>query len=124
MHQIERLASIVVWRGFGFSWLAIAMAMAGLLFDLSLACRIGALLALVVALLFEFRAATYHRIRRITECEVWIMLDEAARPPKEIARRIIVPAMRSELHEKALYSAVMGGLLFALSLALRLMLPG
>ncbi|HSF94506.1 MAG TPA: hypothetical protein VLA52_05720 [Thermohalobaculum sp.] len=124
MTQIERLASLVVWRGFGFSWLAIAMAMSGLVFDLSLACRIGSLMALVVALIFEMKAATYHRIKRISECEVWIMLADDARPPIEIARRIIVPAMRDQLREKALYSAVMGGGLFVISLMLRIFLPG
>jgi hypothetical protein len=123
MTRIRRLASIVVWRGFGFSWLAIAAAMSGLVFDLSLACRVGAILAIAVALAFEFRAGTYHRIKRITETEVWILLGDEGRPPKELAREMIVPAMRDELHEKALYSAVMGGALFAISLVLRLLMP-
>ncbi len=122
MHQINRLASIVVWRGFGFSWLAIAAAMSGLVFDLSLACRVGALLALVLALAMQLRADTYHRIRRIDECEVWILLGPNGRPSKELARQLIVPAMRSELREKALYSAVMGSGLFLISFTLRMLL--
>ena len=121
--EIERLASLVVWRGFGFCWLAIAMTMAGLLFDLSLACRIGALLSVVLAAALQLRAETYHRIRRITETEVWILLDEGLRPSKEVARGLIVAAMRVELREKALYAAVMGGGLFAISFVLRLLLP-
>lgn len=122
MPEIERLASIVVWRGFGFCWLAIFMAMSGLLFDLALACRIGALLAVALALALQARAETYHRIRRITETEVWILLDERRRPSKALARRLIVPAMRLELREKALYAAVMGAGMFAVSLVLRLVL--
>jgi hypothetical protein len=122
MHKINRLAAIVVWRGFGFSWLAICAAMSGLIFDLALACRIGALLALVVALAMELSAETYHRIKRIDECEVWIMLGEDGRPSKELARQLIIPAMRDELREKALYSAVMGGGLFAISVVLRVLL--
>jgi hypothetical protein len=122
MHNIDRLASIVVWRGFGFSWLAIAAAMSGMIFDLSLACRVGSILALVLALVMQFKAETYHRIRYINESEVWILLGEGARPSKEIARQLIVPAMRDELREKALYSAVMGGGLFLISLALRLLM--
>ena len=120
MQKIDRLASMVVWRGFGFAWLAIATAMSGLIFDLALAFRVGALLALVLALAMQFKAETYHRIKRITETEVWILLGEEGRPPKALARRLIVPAMRSELREKALYSAVMGVGMFLISFALRL----
>jgi hypothetical protein len=112
----------VVWRGFGFCWLAIAAAMSGLIFDLPLACRVGAVLALILALALQFRAETYHRIKYIKESEVWIMLGEDDRPSKEMARQLIVPAMRGELREKALYSAVMGGGLFLISLVLRLLM--
>lgn len=122
MPEIERLAAVVVWRAFGFCWLAITMAMSGLLFDLSLACRIGALLAIALALVLQVRAETYHRIRRIDETEVWILLDERRRPPKPVARRLIVPAMRLELRQKALYAAVLAAGLFAVSLLLRLVL--
>lgn len=122
MPEIERLASLVVWRGFGFCWLAIFMAMSGLLFDLALACRIGALLSVGLALVLQVRAETYHRIRRISETEVWILLDKRLRPSQEVARRLIVPAMRLELREKALYAAVMGAGLFVVSFALRLLL--
>lgn len=121
--EIERLASLVVWRAFGFCWLAVGTAMSGLLFDLSLACRMGALLALVIAFAFQVRAVTYHRIRRVNETEVWILLDESLRPPKETARGPIVRAMRLELTEKALYAGVIGAGLFAVSLVLRLLLP-
>jgi len=122
MQRINRLAAIVVWRGFGFSWLAICTAMSGLIFDLALACRVGALLAFVLALVMQFKAETYHRIRRIDESEVWVMLGEEGRPPKDMARQLIVPAMRDELREKALYSAVMGGSLFLISFVLRIFL--
>jgi len=121
MSEINRLASIVVWRGFGFAWLAIAVAMSGLVFDLALSCRIGAGLGMVLALALQVRAETYHRIRRITECEVWILLADERRPTPDLARRMIVPAMRDDLREKALYSAVMGVALFAISFLLRLL---
>jgi hypothetical protein len=122
MERINRLASMVVWRGFGFAWLAICTAMSGLIFDLALACRVGALLALALALALQLRAETYHRIKRISESEVWILLAEEERPPKAMARQLIVPAMRDELREKALYSAVMGGGLFLISFVLRMLL--
>jgi len=122
MDRINQLASIVVWRGFGFCWLAIATAMSGLLFDLALACRVGAVLGFMVALAMQFRAETYHRIKRINDTEVWILLGEDGRPSKEMARQLIVPAMRDELREKALYSAVMGGGLFVISVIVRVFL--
>jgi len=124
MAQIRKLASVVVWRGFGFCWLAIAAAMSGLVFDLSLACRIGALLGMAVALALQLRAETYHRIKRIDSTEVWILMPEEARPSKEQARALIVAAMRDELREKALYSAVMGGGLLLISFTLRVLLAG
>ena len=120
MHDINRLASIVVWRGFGFAWLAIGTAMAGLVFDLTLATLIGAGLGMVLAVILQIRAETYHRVRRITECEVWILLADDQRPALDTARQLIVPAMRTELREKALYSAVMGAALLAISLILRI----
>lgn len=120
MDRIRRLAAVVVWRGFGFCWLAIGTAMSGLLADLVLACRIGALGGLTLALALEIRARTYHRIRRISETEVWILLPESERPERDVARRFIVTAMRDELREKALYSAVMGTGLLLISMAIRL----
>jgi hypothetical protein len=122
MEKINRLASMVVWKGFGFSWLAICTAMSGLVFDLVLACRVGALLALLVAMAMQLMAETYHRVKRISETEVWILLAEEDRPSKELARRLIVTAMRDELREKALLSAVMGGGLFLISFVLRLLI--
>lgn len=121
MQEINRLASVVVWRGFGFSWLGIATAMSGLIFDLALAGRVGAILALVLALALQIKAETYHRIRYIKESEVWIMLANDTRPPEHIARRLIVPAMRDQLREKALYSALMAAALLLISFVLRLL---
>ena len=118
MERIRRLAAIVVWRGFGFSWLAIGTAMSGLLADLVLASRVGALGGLTLALALEARARTYHRIRRITETEVWNLLSEDERPVRPVARRLIITAMRDELREKALLSAVMGTGLLLVSLSL------
>lgn len=120
MRRIDKLASIVVWRGFGFCWLAIATAMSGLVFDLALAFRVGALLAVILAVVLQYRADTYHRIRRIDESEVWILLPEADRPPREQARSVIVAAMRSQLREKALYAAVIASVFLAAALLLRL----
>ena len=119
--EVQRLASMVVWRGFGFCWLAIVTTMGGVLFDLSLACRIGALLAVALAVALQLRAETYHRIKRITETEVWTLLESHLRPPKEIARRTTISAMQVELREEALSAAMKGAGLLAISFVLRLL---
>ena len=75
------------------------------------------------ALALQFKAETYHRIKRISESEVWILLGKEGRPSRDLARRLIIPAMRDELREKALYAAVIGGGLLLISFVLR-MLPG
>jgi len=87
MQKINRLAPMVVWKGFGFFWVAICTAMSGLIFDLALACRVGALLALVVAAAMQYMAETYHRVKRISETEIWILLALEERPSKETARK-------------------------------------
>ena len=115
LRQTSRVGALVARK-------AIAAAMSGLIFDLPLACRVGAILALMLALVLQFMAETYHRIEYIKESEDWILLSEDARPSKEIARQLIVPAMRDELREKALYSAVIGGGLFLISFVLRLLM--
>ena len=74
------------------------------------------------ALALQFKAETYHRIKRISESEVWILLGKEGRPSRDLARRLIVPAMRDELREKALYAAVVGGGLFLISFILRMLL--
>src|SRR5690606_11367933 len=103
MDRIRHLARLSVMRACGFSCLAVALVMMGTAFDPSASFRFGAVGMLVLAAALAVVGENYHRRRRIDETEVWIMLPEAERPPKEIARRLIVTAMRAELLEKAFW---------------------
>lgn len=122
MERIRQLAALSVLRGAGFACLGIVMAMSGLAFDPEIALTCGAAMMLILAAALELKARTFHRVRRISETEVWILLPEAERPPKTVARRLIVAAMRAELQEKALWSAIVAAAFLAASLVAGLLL--
>jgi Ca2+/Na+ antiporter len=106
MEQIRVLARLSVMRACGFACLAILMAMMGMAYDPSISFRAGAGGLLILAAVLWIRGETYHQRGRIDDSEVWIMLPEAERPPKEAARPLIVTAMREELLEKAHWAAM------------------
>lgn len=105
MGRIRQLAALSVLRGAGFYCLGVGTAMSGLAFDPAIAFELGAALMLALAVAMHVKALTYPRLRRISETEVWILLAESERPPKDEARRMIVGAMTAELSEKALWAA-------------------
>ncbi len=118
MERIRELARFSVLRAAGYSVLAIALVMAGTLYDPAASLRYGASGLLLLAGAFWLAASWYHHRKRIESTEVWIMLDPAERPPKEIARTLIIAAMRAELLEKALWASVAAMVLLVLSLFL------
>ena len=103
MEQITRLAKFSVLRASGFTGIAILMVMMGTAHDVSLSLRFGAGGFFVLSLAMATYARLYHRRGRVEETEVWIMLPEADRPTKPIARTLIVNAMREQLAQKALW---------------------
>lgn len=103
VEQITRLAKFSVLRASGFSGIAILMVMMGTAHDLSLSFRFGAGGFFVLSLVMATYARIYHRRGRVEETEVWIMLPEADRPTKPVARTLIVNAMREQLAQKALW---------------------
>lgn len=115
MDRIRYLAAVSVLRGSGFACLAIVTAMSGVMFDPELAFLLGATLMLTLAIVLELKARTFHRVRRISETEVWVLLGDGNRPPKDEARRLIIAAMTRELHEKALWAALIAAALWAIS---------
>lgn len=117
--RIRVLANVSVMRGGGFACLAVVMAMSGLAFDPALSFRFGAVAMLLVAVVMQFMAMTCHRLKRVSDSEVWAMLDEADRPPKQDALRMIVAALSAELHEKALWSAAVASGFLGLSVVFR-----
>ena len=115
MTEIDRLARLSVLRASGFSGLAILMLMMGTAHDPAASLRYGAGGLVVLSLVMAFRAGRYHRLRRVEETEVWIMLAPGDRPPPRIARAAIVTAMRAQLIEKARWWAMLALCLLALS---------
>lgn len=117
MHEINRLASVSVWRGTAFAALAIAATMSALAFDPGLAMRLGAMLALLLAVMLHCKALLYHR-KPVRETEVWVLMEQGKRPPPQVAAGMIVRAMRDQLNEVARLVALVAVGLFMASLAI------
>lgn len=101
--KITRLARFAVLRASGFTGIAILMVMMGTAHDMALSLRLGAAGFFVLSFAMATSARLYPRRRRVEETEVWIMLPEADRPAKPVARALIVDAMRQQLAQKALW---------------------
>ena len=106
MEEIDRLARLSVLRASGFAGLAILMTMMGTAHDPAASMRFGATGLLILSAVMMVMARVYHRRRRIQDSEVWIMLAPENRPAPDIARRLIIEAMRRHLLEKALWWAM------------------
>lgn len=115
MDRIAALARFSVLRASGFAGLAIMMGMMGLAGDPAAALRFGAFGLVVLSSAMWLWAVRYPKRRRIEETEVWIMLLPEERPPKNVARPLIINAMRAELIEKARWWALLALAMVALS---------
>ena len=102
MDRITELARLSVLRASGFAGLAIMMVIMGSLGDPPAAFRYGAMCLLMLSAAMGIYGYRYPRRRRIEETEVWIMLGAEERPEKQVARQLIVAAMRDQLLEKSL----------------------
>jgi hypothetical protein len=103
VEKITHLARFAVLRASGFTGIAILMVMMGTAHDMALSLRLGAAGFFILSFAMATCARLYHRRRRVEETEVWIMLPEADRPAKSVARTLIVDAMRQQLAQKALW---------------------
>ncbi len=117
MHEIDRLASVSVWRGTAFAALAIAATMSALAFDPGLAMRLGAMLSLLLAVLLHCKALLYHR-KPVRETEVWVLMERSKRPPPQVAAGMIAQAMRDQLNEVARLVVLVAVGMFTVSLAI------
>lgn len=115
MHEIDKLARLSVLRASGFAGLAILMTMMGTAHDPAASMRFGAAGLLILSVVMVIMAQLYHRKRRIQDTEVWIMLAPENRPAPDVARRLIISAMRSHLLEKALWWALVALFLVVVS---------
>ncbi|HUF45696.1 MAG TPA: hypothetical protein VMN43_10160 [Aestuariivirgaceae bacterium] len=93
MNDIEQAAQLSVGRACGFAGFGISLTVLALSFDPLLAVKIGAVLSLGLTLtLLILASRARHTPHQSTE--VWLLIDETARPPAPHARRIINQARR------------------------------
>lgn len=119
MDAIENAAFISVGRACGFAGFAVLLLMAGLSFDPPMAARTGGVLCLGVALILAgcaLRAPT----RPYKRTELWMLLARDARPPAEVAQRIVGEVLRLTYISFAKQAAGLAAILFVASALLEL----
>lgn len=110
--RLQLLAEISTARGCGFAGLATLCLMIGLSANLAATLKAGgysALLVMSVLLLMAQRAPS----KPFRRTEVWLMLDEAERPPDPLAQRLLSGIRRAVFLRFAAYHAVAAVLLLA-----------
>lgn len=120
MERIEQLAVLSVRRACGFAVIAICTAMSGLLYDLSLALHVGALLATIglAVLLYKTHEAPRRDHRKT---ELWLLLGREPGLPEAVAGRVINAALHDVYKRHAAYAAVVAVALWAMTLVGRLL---
>jgi hypothetical protein len=111
-HRLRLLAEISTARGCGFAGLATLCLMIGLSANLAATLKAGgysALLVMSVLLLMAQRAPS----KPFRHTEVWLMLDDAERPPEPLAQRLLAGIRRAVFLRFAAYHAVAAVLLLA-----------
>lgn len=114
--RLRLLAEISTARGCGFAGLATLCLMIGLSANLAATLKAGgysALLVMSVLLLMAQRAPS----KPFRRTEVWLMLDEAERPPEPLAQRMLAAVRRAVFLRFACYHAFAAAILLAGSFA-------
>lgn len=109
-HRLRLLAEISTARGCGFAGLATLCLMIGLSANLASTLKAGgysALLVMSVLLLMAQRAPS----KPFRRTEVWLMLDDADRPPEPLAQRLLSAVRRAVFLRFAAYHAIAAALL-------------
>ena len=115
MHEIEGFARVSVARGSGFAVLAIICFVVGLSGMPGMALKSGGIFCLIAAFVLIAKAERApHRFYKRTE--VWLMLDERARPPEAVAQRLIGMALQGVCRQFALYFANAAAVALGLSI--------
>ena len=119
MDAIENAAYVSVGRACGFAGLAIFCLLAGLSFDPVLATQTGGKACLVVTGVLAFYAwRAPHRPYRRTE--LWLILDKAKRPPREIAQKVIGTVLKNTYVWFAQQAAAIAAILLLAAVAMQL----
>ena len=120
MEHIEAFARLSVLRGAGFGLLAIVCFMFGLAGMPALSLKTGGVLCLLASFILILRAELADK-RPYKRTEVWLMLDERARPPEAVAQQLIGGILRGVYQEFALHFARAAALALGVSLLINLL---
>ena len=117
MNEIEQAAQLSIGRACGFAGFAITLTVLALSFEPVLAAKMGAALSLGLTLTLLVFAARAHQTPHETT-EVWLLIDERSRPPRQHAHRVINEARRLAMLWFARWTAVSTALFAASAILL------
>jgi len=117
MEKVRDQAMLCVGRAVFYGYLAITMAMLGSMFDLVLFFRIGAILALVMAVVLLWFVQTAPG-RAPEKTETWLLLEDRYRPQNEHAVRLF-----SQVLQEVYGYFAMLAVRFAIALGFASLLP-
>ncbi|TKT74201.1 hypothetical protein [Aquamicrobium sp. LC103] len=117
MEEVRQIARMCVGRAVMFGTLAILCIMVSFAFSLALAFRAGAILMLLMAGILLIKAHLALR-QKPKNTEVWIYLDDGARPRNDHANRLFARVLHEVYCSYAQTTFVIACSMFAISLAL------
>lgn len=119
VERISTLADVSIRRGCGFGLIAVATAMVGVGHDIALAAYGGSIMVALmgaILLLKGYRAPK----RRYKTTELWLLLERDHGLPEARAQEVIGGILRERYYWHARRAAVVAGVLWGLSLVIRL----
>jgi hypothetical protein len=120
MDNIRAMAVLSVRRGCGFAGLAIATMMFGLISDIVLSFRTGAVLTTLAAVVLFWKAYEAPR-RDYRRTELWIMLEHTPDVPAANAGRVINGVLQEVYRSHAEAAAAIAFLLWLVAIGLQLL---
>ena len=114
MDRIQQCADLSIRRGCGFGFLGISTSMVGMVSEMALAMKMGAIgtsLMVVILLLKGLRAP----IRNYKHTELWILLDKQHDLPEPRAQQVIGNILRDRYLWHATWAALAATLLWFLA---------
>ena len=118
MHELENAALVSIGRAYGFSWLAILCIIFAFSFQPPLAAAVGGVLCIIFTLVLG-ACAWYAKFKKYDRTQMWMMLPKEARPPKEVAQRVISRILRDTYLWFAKQTAVMSIVFLAIGILLK-----
>lgn len=118
MHELENAALVSIGRAYGFSWLAILCIIFAFSFQPPLAAAVGGVLCIIFTFVLG-GCAWYAKYKKYERTDLWVMLPKEARPPKEVAQRVIGRVLRDTYLWFAKQTAIMSIVFLATGIVLK-----